>query len=196
VNSYESMESQSSSKLILIGGEAWTGKTTCSEILFYRLYNSAWLDGDDVWRVNPWSLNDPRLRISDINMAFVLQTYLQSKFEYVIFSSIVLCDLVITERILKMIEVVEYELLSFTLVCDTATLRHRARKRDNNTSPDFLLLHQAMELDTIKIDTANRTPEDVVDEMIAITRDPQVAGLKRMQRDGIVEWKPSNTSGK
>ena len=190
------MESHTSSKLILISGEAWTGKTTCAEILFRRLYNSAWLDGDDVWRVNPWSLDDPRLRISDINMAFVLQTYLQSKFEYVIFSSIVLCDLVITERILKMIEGVEYELLSFTLVCDTDTLRHRAKHRDNNTSPDFLLLHQAMALDTIKIDTANRAPEDVVDDMIAIILDPQDAGLKRMQRNGIVEWKPSNISGK
>ncbi len=62
-------------KLILIGGEAWTGKSTCAEILFKRLDNSAWLDGDDVWRVNPWSLDDPRLRTSDINMAFVLQTY-------------------------------------------------------------------------------------------------------------------------
>jgi broad-specificity NMP kinase len=188
------MESDSSAKLILIGGEAWTGKTTCAEILFRRLHNSAWLDGDDVWRVNPWSLDDPRLRISDVNVAFVLQTYLQSKFEYIIFSSIVLCDPNITERILAMIEGVEYELLSFTLVCDVATLKRRARQRDNNTSPNFLLLHRAMERNTIKIDTANRTPEDVVDDVIAIVRDPQAAGLKRMQRNGIVEWKPSNTS--
>lgn len=196
MTSHDSMESDSSAKLILIGGEAWTGKTTCAETLFCRLYNSAWLDGDDVWRVNPWSLDDPRLRISDVNMAFVLQTYLQSKFDYVIFSSIVLCDPGITERILKMIEGVEYELLSFTLVCDAATLRCRARQRNNNTSPDFLLLHQAMELNTIKIDTANRAPEDVGDDMIAIVRDPHAAGLKRMQRGGIVEWKPNNTAGK
>jgi len=86
------------SKLILIGGEAWTGKSTCAEILFNRLYNCAWLDGDDVWRVNPWSLDDPRLRTSDINMAFVLQTYLQAHFDYVILSSIVLSDPAITAR--------------------------------------------------------------------------------------------------
>ena len=41
-------------KLILIGGEAWTGKSTCADRLFRRLDNSAWLDGDDVWCVNPW----------------------------------------------------------------------------------------------------------------------------------------------
>ena len=55
-------------QLILIGGEAWTGKSTCARVLFTRLYNAAWLDGDDVWRVNPWSLDDPRLRTSDINL--------------------------------------------------------------------------------------------------------------------------------
>ena len=194
MSSHDSTESDSSAKLILIGGEAWTGKTTCAEILFCRLHNSAWLDGDDVWRVNPWSLDDPRLRTSDVNMAFVLQTYLQSKFDYVIFSSIVLCDPGITQRILNMIEGVEYELLSFTLVCDAATLRSRARQRDNNTSPDFLLLHRSMELDTIKIDAANRAPEDVVDDIITIVRDPKSAGLKRMQGNRIVEWQPSNTS--
>ena len=34
-------------KLILIGGEAWTGKSTCAEILYRQLNNSAWLDGDE-----------------------------------------------------------------------------------------------------------------------------------------------------
>jgi hypothetical protein len=183
------MESDSPGKLILIGGEAWTGKTICAEILFYRLHNSAWLDGDDVWRVNPWSLDDPRLRTSDVNMAFVLQTYLQSKFDYVILSTIVLSDPDITERILSMIKDVEYELLSFTLICDADTLKDRARQRDNNISPHFLTLDQTMELDTVKTNTADRTPEDVVDDMIAIVRDPRGAGLKRVQKGGIVEWK-------
>ena len=92
------------SKLILIGGEAWTGKSTCAEILYKQLDNSAWLDGDDVWRVNPWRVDDPRIRTSDLNMAFVLQTYLQSKFEYVILSSIVLTVPAIKDRILGKIQ--------------------------------------------------------------------------------------------
>jgi len=156
-------------KLILIGGEAWTGKSTCAEILFKRLYNSAWLDGDDVWRVNPWSLDDPRLRISDINMGFVLQTYLKAKFDYVILSSIVLSDPAITARILDRIDGAEYELLSFTLMCDEATLTERARLRDDEASPHFTLLEETRALvDTIKIDTANRKPEDVADEMLSV----------------------------
>lgn len=156
-------------KLILIGGEAWTGKSTCAEILFKRLHNSAWLDGDDVWHVNPWSLDDPRLRTSDINMAFVLQTYLQSRFDYVILSSIVLSDPSITSRILGRINDVEYDLLSFTLMCDEATLTKRARQRDDQANPCFIVLEETRALtNTIKIDTANKQPEEVVDEMLFV----------------------------
>ena len=156
-------------KLILIGGEAWTGKSTCAEILFKRLDNAAWLDGDDVWRVNPWSLDDPRLRTSDINMAFVVQTYLQSQFEYVILSSIVLCDPAITARILERIIGAAYELLSFTLMCDEETLSARARQRDSEANPSFLLLEETRALaNTIRIDTAHKTPEEVVEEMLGV----------------------------
>jgi len=159
-------------KLILIGGEAWTGKSTCAEILYKRLDNSAWLDGDDVWRVNPWSVDDPRLRTSDINMAFVLQTYLQSKFDYVILTSIVLSVPSITERILQRITGVEYELVSFTLMCDEITLTDRAKKRDNNQDPHFVVLEQTRDLlTTVKIDTANRSSEEIVDEMLGVICD-------------------------
>lgn len=157
------------SKLILIGGEAWTGKSTCARILFERLPNSAWLDGDDVWRVNPWSLDDPRLRTSDTNMAFVLQTYLQSKFDYVILSSIVLSDPFIIARILERIRNIEYDLLSFTLMCDEATLTERAKRRDGESNPQFFLLEATRALiNTIKIDTSNKKPEKIVDEMLPV----------------------------
>lgn len=161
------------SKLILIGGEAWTGKSTCARILYKRLNNSAWLDGDDVWRVNPWSVDDPRLRTSDINMAFVIQTYLQSEFDYVILSSIVLSVPLITEGILQRIKGVEYELVSLTLMCDEKTLIARAKERDNNQSPDFVVLEQTRKLsNTIKIETADKSPEEVVDEMLAVICGP------------------------
>ena len=156
-------------KLILISGEAWTGKSTCAEMLFKRLHNSAWLDGDDVWRVNPWSLDDPRLRTGDINMAFVLQTYLQSKFDYVILSSIILSDTSITARILERISGVDYDLLSFTLMCDEAALAERAQRRDAEAEPRFLVLEETRALvDTVKIDTTNSTPEETVDEMLSV----------------------------
>ncbi len=65
----------------MIGGPPWVGKTTCARTVFEALDNSTWLDGDDVWRVNPFSVRDSRLRNSDANMSFVLQTYLLSPFD-------------------------------------------------------------------------------------------------------------------
>lgn len=156
-------------KLVFIGGEAWTGKSTCAEILYKRLNNSAWLDGDDVWRINPWSLEDPRLRTSDINISFVLQTYLESQFDYVILTSIVVSVPEITERILGLIKAKEYEFLSITLMCDENTLKQRAVERDNNRSPTFVVLEQTKQIEnTIRVNTANRTPEGVVDELYKI----------------------------
>ncbi len=156
-------------KLILIGGEAWTGKSTCASILLQRLQNAAWLDGDNVWRVNPWSVDDPRLRTSDINMAFVLQTYLQSGFDYVILSSIVLSDPAITARILERIDSPAYDLVSFTLMCDEETLKQRAWQRDENINPDFTLLERTRTLsNTVKIETTNKTPEEIVDELFCL----------------------------
>lgn len=152
--------------LVLIGGEAWTGKTTCARLLLESTENAAWLDGDDVWRVNPWSLDDSRLRTSDVNMAFVVQTYLRSAFDVVILSSIVLSDPDITARILGMIEDVDHDLVRITLTAEEGTLRRRAEARDGETSPTFLLRERAQALrGTVVIDTSDLTPEEVVRQM-------------------------------
>ena len=87
-------------KLVLIGGSPWVGKTACAQKLFELLDEAAWLDGDDDWRVNPFLIKDPRLRNGDRNIAFVLQTYLESGFHYVICSSVVLTIPKIRKRIL------------------------------------------------------------------------------------------------
>ena len=102
-------------------------------------------------------------------MAFVLQTYLQSKFDYVILSSIVLSDPAITTRILERINGVEYDLKSITLISDEATLTERSKQRDNNLNPCFMLLEATKALEnTILIDTTNRKPEDIVAEMLTV----------------------------
>lgn len=159
-------------KLILITGEAWTGKTSCSELLFSSLDNSAWLDGDDVWRVNPFSYNDKRLRNSDLNMAFVINNYLKSKFEYVILSSIVLCDEGILHRILELIKYNNYELIYITLFASEEVLKKRAQIRDNNLDPNFMLLKRSLQdkegINTHYIDTNNASIEEVVNTIIDI----------------------------
>jgi hypothetical protein len=153
--------------LVLIGGEAWSGKSTVAERIFLRLDNCAWLDGDDVWRVHPFSVDDPRLRLSDLNMAYVVRTYLEASFDYVILSSVVLTVCTITRRILDLIGDIPYDILSFTLLCDELTLAARALERDGEAEPVYIVLEEArVRTDTIQIDTADRTPDEVVDEML------------------------------
>lgn len=88
-------------KLIIISGSPCVGKTTVAERLFDSLSNSAYLDGDWCWCVNPFSITDPRLRNGDKNMSFILSTYLNSVFDYVIFSSVVVMYKTIRETVIN-----------------------------------------------------------------------------------------------
>ena len=87
-------------KLILISGSPCVGKTAVGEKLFESYDNSAYLDGDWCWCVHPFSVTDSRLRNGDKSMSFVLSNYLESDFEYVFFTSVVLTDPKIRENIL------------------------------------------------------------------------------------------------
>ena len=161
--------------LIMIGGPPWVGKTTCAREVFASLENSAWLDGDDVWRVNPFSVEDPRLRNSDRNMSFVLRTYLESQFDYVIFSSVVLTDKPITDGILDAIGVQGYDLLFFMLSCSRSAIEARSAQRDNMAGPESRFTHAAKGQDAIHIDTTDMTPSEVAQAILSVVRDPDKA---------------------
>lgn len=116
-------------KLIIICGSPCVGKTTVADRLFQSYENSAYLDGDWCWCVNPFSINDPRLRNGDKNMSFVLSTYLNSAFDYVIFSSVVAIGDPIRREIVNAITAEDYEVIGFTLTCSEETLRQRHKDR-------------------------------------------------------------------
>lgn len=175
--------------LILIGGPPWVGKTTCAEALFTLLHNSAWLDGDDVWQVNPFSVEDPRLRNSDKNMSFVLNTYLESSFDYTIFSSVVLTDKPITDGIIKSIKYEDYIIIFFMLICAQQELEARCAKRDNDMSPDPQFMCAAKSQDAVKIDTTHMTPREVAQKMLQIIDDPSGDGLVEVSHGKWREWK-------
>lgn len=114
-------------KLIIICGSPCVGKTTVADRLFQSYENSAYLDGDWCWCVNPFSINDPRLRNGDKNMSYVLSTYLNSAFDYVIFSSVVAIGDPIRREIVNAITAEDYEVIGFTLTCSEETLRRGIR---------------------------------------------------------------------
>lgn len=105
------------------------GKTSVAEKLFTSYENSAFFDGDWAWCVNPFSIYDPRLRNGDKTISFALSTYLNSKFDYVFFSSVVAVDKAIREAILNDITSKDYSVICFNLTCSEETLLQRHKKR-------------------------------------------------------------------
>ena len=110
-------------KLILISGSPCVGKTAAGTRLFESYDNSAYLDGDWCWCVHPFSVTDKRLRNGDRSMSFVLSNYLESDFEFVFFTSVVLTDAKIRENILNGITAKDYEIIGIRTGTDSNNVR-------------------------------------------------------------------------
>ena len=157
-----------SQKLIIISGSPWVGKTTVADNLFYSYENSAHLDDDWVWRVNPFSFNDPRNQNGHKSMSFVLSTYLNSNFDYVIFSSVRMISKTTRESILKDITAKDYMTIGFTLTCSEKTLIERHKKRGDNNEVSFEWLRLEHYPNDYVINTDNKTVAQIVSEIKSI----------------------------
>lgn len=142
----------SKQKLIIIAGSPCVGKTTVTQKLFTSYENSAYFDGDWAWCVNPFSVDDPRLRNGD-------------NFDHVFFSSVVVVDKTIREAILKDITAKDYSVIGITLTCSEQTLRERHKKRGDANECSFFWLHlKPYEGDHV-INTDHKSVQQIVDEM-------------------------------
>jgi len=153
-------------KLILITGSPCVGKTTIADLLFESYENSAFFDGDWAWCVNPFSVQDPRLRNGDKVMSYALSNYLNSGFDYVFFSSVViLAEDGIRQGILDNITAGDYEIIPFTLKCTEETLAQRHRHRGDKGE----VLYHWLRLPPYPRDhviwTDGKTPREIVEEM-------------------------------
>ena len=158
----------SKQKLIIIAGSPCVGKTTVAQQLFSSYENSAYFDGDWAWCVNPFSVDDPRLRNGDKTMSFALSTYLNSDFDYVFFPSVVVVDKTIREAILKDITAKDYAVIGITLTCSEDTLRERHKKRGDQNECSFFWLHLKPYENDYVINTDNKSVQQIVDEIKAI----------------------------
>ena len=152
-------------KLILISGSPCVGKTTVGQDLFEQYNNSAYLDGDWCWCVNPFSAKDTRIRNGDKSMSFVLSNYLSSEFDYVFLSSVVLTDPKIRESILNDITATDYKVIAFTLTCSEETLAKRHRQRGDHGAPNFHWLHLPPYPTDIVINTDNLSVSQIAEKL-------------------------------
>jgi len=151
-------------KLIILSGSTCVGKTTIADSLVNLYENSAHLDDDWVWRVNPFSFDDPRNEGIYRNMSFVLSTYLNLAFDYVFLSSVRMVGKG-RESLLNSITATDYITIGFTLTCSEKILTERHKKRGDNNELSFKWLRMAPHPNDYVINTDDKTVAQIVNEI-------------------------------
>jgi shikimate kinase len=161
--------------LYLIGGTMGVGKTTVCQMLKQDLPNSVFLDGDWCWDASPLQVTEETKAMVEDNICHLLNNFLHcSAYENVIFCW-VMHQQAIIDSIVEKLDTRECDVKCISLVVNEMRLRERLerdvekelRKADViERSMARIPLYQA--LDTIKIDTSDKTVQMIVEEIKAI----------------------------
>ena len=161
--------------LYLIGGTMGVGKTTVSQQLKRDLNNSVFLDGDWCWNASPFQVTDETKTMVVRNICYLLNSFIHcSAYENVIFCW-VMHEQSIIDGIIKGLDTENCMVKKISLTVDEMNLRNRLKEdvaRGIRTadvidrSVKRIPMYQA--LDTIKIETSNKTVREIVDEILAL----------------------------
>ncbi len=155
-------------ELIFIGGAPGVGKSTVARELLGRMEGSVWLDGDDLWRMHPFVVNEVTRGLVEKNIRHVLRSFLKTGFSYVFFTW-VLHDKTIVDRLLNNLINEPFEFSMFILVCDEQTLLTRLSsdpERTTDTATALERLRQTQHLGAVKIDTTGKEPGAAAEEIM------------------------------
>ena len=158
--------------LYLIGGTMGVGKTTVSQQLKQDLPNSVFLDGDWCWDASPFQVTEETKAMVTDNICYLLDSFLHcSAYENVIFCWVMHQQSII-DSIIEKLDVQNCAVKCISLILDEINLRERLtadvekgiRTADViDRSVARIPLYQT--LDTIKIDTSNKTVQMIADEI-------------------------------
>ena len=161
--------------LYLIGGTMGVGKTTVSQQLKQDLPNSVFLDGDWCWDASPFQVTEETKAMVTDNICYLLNSFLHcSAYENVIFCWVMHQQSII-DSILEKLDAKNCDVKCISLITDEINLRKRLTADVENgirtadvidRSVARISLYQT--LDTIKIDTSNRTVQMIVDGIIQL----------------------------
>ncbi len=154
--------------LIIITGAPGIGKTAVGREVFERLSDCAWLDGDDVWRINPFEVTEHTKAIVIRNIPYVLRGYLEAGYEYVLLTW-VLHQQAIIDDVLAGLRGLDFEVRAFTLIAEEDVLLDRWRARAGREQVPELVadrLRQSATLATTKIDTSEITAVEVAERIV------------------------------
>ena len=158
--------------LYLIGGTMGAGKTAVSQQLKNDLPNSVFLDGDWCWDSSPFQVTEETKKIVIDNICHLLNNFLScSVYENIIFCW-VMHEQDIIDSIIKNLDITNCDVKCISLIVDSDNLMNRLTRdvQIGIRSADVIErsmaripLYQA--LNTIKIDTNNKTIPMISDEI-------------------------------
>jgi shikimate kinase len=159
-------------RLYIIGGTMGVGKTTVGQQLKKDLPNSVFLDGDWCWDADPFQVTEETKTLVQDNICHMLNNFLQcSVYETVIFCW-VMHEQEIIDSIIAKLKLDNCEVKCISLIADEDNLQRRLtrdvqkgiRKEDViDRSIARIPLYQ--KLDTVKVDTNNKTIAEIVAEI-------------------------------
>lgn len=161
--------------LYLIGGTMGVGKTTVSQQLKKDLNNSVFLDGDWCWDADPFQVTNETKTMVVHNICYLLNSFIHcSAYENVIFCW-VMHEQSIIDGIINKLDIENCMVKKISLTVDEMNLQKRLKTdvaRNIRTADVIdrsvarIPMYQA--LDTIKIETSNKTVREIVDEIMAL----------------------------
>lgn len=158
--------------LYLIGGTMGVGKTAVSQQLKIDLPNSVFLDGDWCWDASPFQVTKETKTMVTDNICFLLNNFLRcSAYENIIFCW-VMHEQFIIDSIVERLNTENCKVKCISLITDEATLRNRLQTDVNAgirtkdvIERSIVRISKYQSLNTIKIDTVNKTIQQVADEI-------------------------------
>ena len=161
--------------LYLIGGTMGVGKTTVSRALQKKLPNCVFLDGDWCWDMSPFVVSEETKAMVMDNICHLLQNFLRcTAYENIIFCW-VMHEQSIIDDILSRLDVGDTEVKAISLLASEKAITARLEKdvTAGIRTPDVIERSIARiplyeKLDTVKIDTNEKTVDAVAEEIAAL----------------------------
>jgi len=161
--------------IYIIGGTMGVGKTTVCQAMKQKLDNSVFLDGDWCWDSHPFQVTDETKKMVIQNICFLLNQFIHcSAYQNIIFCW-VLHEQSIIDTILESLDKTDCTLKVISLICDEAELEARLMKdiaagiREKDVlKRSISRMENYIKLNTVRLDTSNKKPMDIADEIIAL----------------------------
>lgn len=151
------------------------GKTTVCRKLQQKLQNCVFLDGDWRWDMHPFTVNEETTKMVVDNICHVLNNFLHcSTYDNVIFCWVMhRQDLI--DSILNRLDTTNCDLVNASLITDEQTICERLSNEVKNGIRNTEVIDRSLaklklydNLDTIKIDTTDKSVEQISNEIIKL----------------------------